>query len=52
MRTGPTERERPWWWERNAAFRRLVRIDIQTVTLGRGSETSLGMMLYGGLGIV
>jgi hypothetical protein len=35
-----------------AAARRLVRIDIQAGTLGRGSETSLGMMLYGGLSIV
>ena len=32
-----------------ASARRLVRIDIQAVTLGRGSETSLGMMLCGGL---
>jgi hypothetical protein len=35
-----------------ASARRLVRIDIQAVTLGRGSETSLGMMLCGGLSIV
>jgi hypothetical protein len=35
-----------------ASARRLVRIDIQAVTLGRGSETSWGMMLYSGLSIV
>ena len=32
--------------------RRLIRIDIQAVTLGRDSETSVGMMLCGGLSIV